>query len=63
MDIFLSIKGILVKDEIFNFVFSEFNNTQHLRLKFIDYAFAGVHYRYGSNLEDNFAAQIKQLLT
>lgn len=36
MEIFLFIKGILVKDEIFNFVFSVFNNTQNLRLKFID---------------------------
>lgn len=47
MDIFLYIKGILVKDEIFNFVFSVFNNTQNLRLKFIDDAFAGLHYCYG----------------
>lgn len=36
MEIFLFIKGILVKDEIFNFVFSDFNNTPNLRLKFID---------------------------
>lgn len=63
MDIFLYIKGILIKDEIFNFVFSDFNNTQNLRLKFIDYAFAGLHHRYGLNPESNFAAQIKQLLT
>lgn len=63
MDIFLYIKGILVKDEIFNFAFSALNNTQNLRLKFIDDAFTGLHYRYGSNPEGNFAAQIKQLLT
>lgn len=63
MDIFLFIKGILVKDEIFNFVFSGFKNTQNLRLKFTNDAFAGLHHCYALNPESNFAAQIKQLLT
>ena len=63
MEIFLFIKGILVKDEIFNFVFSDFNNTPNLRLKFIDDACSRSIFTMAKTTQILFTSQINQILT
>ncbi|ALL04364.1 hypothetical protein AQ505_01930 [Pedobacter sp. PACM 27299] len=63
MDILHFIEGKLISQRIFEFVDLQRKHIFNYLIKFLDYAFAGLHRPYDSNPESNFATQIKQLLT